>query len=263
MNRRKKYSIEEVKNFAIKEKNGLCLSEKYENNKANLIWKCGNCGHIFYNSFKNVKYLNNWCPSCSGKLNNNINIAKNIAKERNGFCLSETYKNNKTKLIWKCKKCYNIWEARLDRIKAGTWCPNCKKSHGETKISNILDSLKIKYNQEYIFNDLRNRRYDFYLIDYNILIEFDGVQHFQIYGKYTPDNETLIKKQKYDIEKTLFCIKNNIKLLRICYKNIKDIEYYIKLSLNCKEKIIFSDWKSYDFIIEKIGYITFLTGVGE
>ena len=31
----------------------------------------------------------------------------------------------------------------------------------------------------------------------------------------------------------------------------------------CKELLIFSDWKTYDFIIEKIGYITFLTGVGE
>jgi len=101
------------------------------------------------------------------------------------------------------------------------------------------------------------------LQDYNILIEFDGVQHFQISGKYTPDFNALNKIQKYDIEKTLFCIENDIKLLRICFKNIKEIYYYINLSLTCKEKLIFSDWKSYDFIIENIGNITFLTGVGE
>ena len=163
----------------------------------------------------------------------------------------------------KCGKCKHIWQARLDRVKSGTWCPKCNQSHGEKKISNILNILNINYKQEYIFDNLKNRRFDFYLQNHNILIEFDGIQHFQIYGKYTPTKEILNKIQKYDIEKTLFCIKNNIKLLRISYKNINEINYYINLSLKCKEMVIFSDWKSYDFVIEKIGHTKFLTGVGE
>ena len=263
MSRRLKYSIKEIKDFAILEKKGLCLSDIYINNKTNLIWECGKCGHIFYNCFKNIKYLNNWCPACSGRLNNNIEVAKKIAEDKGGLCLSDIYINNKTNLTWNCGKCNHVWNARLDRVKASTWCPKCNQSYGEKKISDVLNKLNINFKQEYIFNNLKNRRYDFYLKDYNILIEFDGIQHFQIYGKYTPDKDTLIKKQDYDIEKTLFCIKNNIKLLRICYKNINDIEYYISLTLTCKELLIFSDWKTYDFIIEKIGYITFLTGVGE
>jgi len=77
MSKRKiKYTIDEVKEFAIKVKNGLCISDIYINNKSNLTWKCGKCKNLFFNSFKNVKYLNNWCPYCSGKLNNNIDIAK-------------------------------------------------------------------------------------------------------------------------------------------------------------------------------------------
>ena len=127
----------------------------------------------------------------------------------------------------------------------------------------MQELLNIKYKQEYIFSNLKNRRFDFYLYEYNILIEFDGVQHFQIYGRYTPDTEVLKKKQQYDIEKTLFCVKNNIKLLRICYKNIKSIEHYINLILNCKVILVLSDWKSYNFIIEKLGYIEFLTGIGK
>ena len=263
MSRRLKYTIEEVKEFAVKEKNGLCLSDIYIHNKSNLKWECGKCKNIFFNCFKNIKYLNNWCPYCSGKLNNSIDIAKKIAEDKGGLCLSNTYKNNKTNLTWKCGKCDHIWEARLDRVKSSTWCPKCNQSYGEKKISSILNTLGIKYTQEYIFHTLKNRRFDFYLQDYNILIEFDGIQHFQIYGKYTPDFNSLEKSQKYDIEKTFFCIKNKIKLLRICYRNINDINYYIELSLKCKEMLIFSDWKSYDFIIKNIYNTTFLTGVGE
>jgi Zn finger protein HypA/HybF involved in hydrogenase expression len=263
MSRKLKYTIEEVKDFAVKEKKGLCLSDVYIHNKSPLIWECGNCKHVFRNSFKNVKYLKNWCPVCSGRLNNNIDVAKKIGIEKGGLCLSNKYINNKTNLIWKCGKCNHIWKARLDRVKSSTWCPKCNQSHGEKKISNTLDILNILYKQEHIFDNLKNRRFDFYLEEYNMLIEFDGIQHFQIYGKYTPDKDTLKKKQDYDIEKTLFCIKNNIKLLRICYKNINEIYYYISLGLNCKQMLIFSDLKSYDFIIKEINNIEFLTGVGK
>ena len=46
-------------------------------------------------------------------------------------------------------------------------------------------------------------------------------------------------------------------------KNIKSIEHYINLILNCKVILVLSDWKSYNFIIEKLGYIEFLTGIGK
>ena len=261
--RRIKYTIEEVKDFISKEGKGICLSDVYIHNKSPLKWKCGKCEHIFQNSFKNVKYLENWCPCCSGKLNNNICVARKIAEERGGLCLSTVYKNNKTNLTWKCGKCNHIWEARLDRVKTETWCPKCNQSYGEKKISNSLTLLNINYKQECVFDTLKNRRFDFYLHEFGMLIEFDGIQHFQINGIYTPNKDSLEKTQNKDVEKTLFCIRNNIKLLRICYKNINEIDYYISLSLKCNEMLIFSDLEMYSFIIEKIGDIKFLTGVDE
>lgn len=263
--RRQKYTIDEVKQFAI-EKGGRCLSHTYEHNKSNLTWECGECNNTFNNTFKNVKYLGNWCPYCSGKHNNNIDTIKQLAKDRGGECLSEVYIKNKTNLTWKCGKCNGVWEARLDRVKSGTWCPRCCDSHGERCISNFLDSKNIKYKREYIFKNLKNRKYDFYLEDHNMLIEFDGLQHFQIYGNYTPDLETLEKNQKRDVEKTLFSIKNNIKLLRIHYNHVKYVDSIIEKSFAKEELLILTEWEPYNYIINKIdktNILMFLTEVGK
>ena len=77
-------------------------------------------------------------------------------------------------------------------------------------------------------------------------------------------NKSLENLQKRDIEKTNFCLKNNIKLLRICYKDIKYIKSFIKSSIAQDVILIISDLYMYNFILNKIeDDITFLTGVGE
>ncbi|KKL80946.1 hypothetical protein LCGC14_1999660 [marine sediment metagenome] len=47
-----------------------------------------------------------------------------IAKQREGKCLSTKYINAHTKLKWQCKEGH-IWEATPDKIKQGSWCPKC------------------------------------------------------------------------------------------------------------------------------------------
>ena len=75
------------------------------------------------------------------------------------------------------------------------------------------------FYQEYVFNDLPNRRFDFALYNKdnpnNIikLIEFDGEQH-SINSKSGWHNDDLIKR---DIEKNNYALQNNIPLVRIPY----------------------------------------------
>uniref|UniRef100_A0A6C0CZ33 Homing endonuclease n=1 Tax=viral metagenome TaxID=1070528 RepID=A0A6C0CZ33_9ZZZZ len=261
MSRRKKYTIEEVKNF-VKNKNGECLSNIYINNKKDLLFLCNVCKNKWSTDFKSIKINNQWCPYCSGRFNNNINVAKKIANERNGECLSLEYINNKTNLIWKCNICKCTWDARLDRIKYGTWCPKCKSSHGERLISKYLDSKNIHYFREYLLSN--NQRFDFYLPKFNIAIEFDGIQHFQLYGIYTSTEESLKKVQKFDIKKTIYCIDNNIKFLRICYTEIKILCHIIDLFLDSSKILFLSNINKYDYIINNIPintiFITLLNG---
>jgi hypothetical protein len=47
-----------------------------------------------------------------------------IASDRGGLCLSDEYKNNHTKLEWKCS-CGNVWSTTYNAIQRGDWCPVC------------------------------------------------------------------------------------------------------------------------------------------
>ncbi|MCK9416215.1 hypothetical protein M0Q97_06115 [Candidatus Dojkabacteria bacterium] len=75
-----------------------------------------------------------------------------------------------------------------------------------------------------ILNTQNNQKNDFYIliVDFNICIEYDGIQHFKpifFFGGIKAYNELIIK----DKIKTNYCMINNIKLIRIpYYANIED-----------------------------------------
>lgn len=119
-------------------------------------------------------------------------------------------------IIWKCRcSCGNIINISSDNLKRQKSC-GCIKSFGEQEIKKILDENNITYIREFKFKELGNLRFDFYLPDFNRLIEFDGIQHF-ITIDYFGGLETLEKYQKNDFLKNQFAKQNNIDLVRIPY----------------------------------------------
>ena len=112
----------------------------------------------------------------------------------------------------------------------GQGCPTCRESKGEQKIRLFLIERNIEFEREKRFNDCRNffpLPFDFYLPQYNLCIEFDGVQHFvpcSFTHKSTKEErlENLKKVQIRDNIKNEYCEKNKIGLLRI--NNIKNVE---------------------------------------
>ncbi|MDM5332136.1 hypothetical protein QUF56_02635 [Ureibacillus composti] len=130
MSQRKRSSItiKDLKDFA-KSKEGECLSENYVNIHHKYIWKCKD-GHIWEAPFSRIK-SGAWCRSCYIKKqgenpNTSITIEdlKELAKSREGLCLSDKYINSKHNYQWKCKEGHT-WEAPYSRIKSGGWCPEC------------------------------------------------------------------------------------------------------------------------------------------
>ena len=101
-------------------------------------------------------------------------------------------------------------------------------STGEKLCNRILFDMKIDYFDEYSFDSLPNRRFDFKFHFNNLpcVIEIDGPQHFnynelghKIKHKrffYICMNK-YIEHQNSDIIKTIFCINHNISCLRIHY----------------------------------------------
>jgi hypothetical protein len=73
-----KYTLEDMQKFAEKRgieetgKPGKCLSQRYDHNKANLIWQCGKCGTI-WNALPKSVIHHSWCPNCSsGKMERKV-----------------------------------------------------------------------------------------------------------------------------------------------------------------------------------------------
>jgi hypothetical protein len=115
--------------------------------------------------------------------------------------------------------------------KAGRGCPVCMSSKGEKIIKNWLEAENIAYKPQHKFDDCRNilpLPFDFYLVDSNICIEFNGIQHYKPVN-YFGGEEGFIKTQKRDKIKEKYCIDNNIELLVIKYN--EDITEKIKAML--------------------------------
>jgi very-short-patch-repair endonuclease len=115
-------------------------------------------------------------------------------------------------------------------------CPHCTKesslSKGEREILNYLLENEINFNQEYKIENqyLKNKPFDFYLPDYNVLIEFDGEQHYKT--KFSMSKEDLEERIKIDKQKELLANKLGYNILRIKYnENIKDsLQKYLECS---------------------------------
>ena len=105
-------------------------------------------------------------------------------------------------------------------------------SSGEKKIKMILDKCDINYETEYSFSNCINPktnkplRFDFYLPEYNLLIEFDGEQHYKYTGGWNT-KEAFRERVARDVIKNNFVINNNILLIRIPYWDLDelDLEY--------------------------------------
>jgi hypothetical protein len=102
----------------------------------------------------------------------------------------------------------------------GCGCPKCStRSKGEEIIEKFLIENNIDYNTQQTFKNCKYKnllRFDFYLIKYNICIEYDGELHHKSIKYFGGDNtlkENIIK----DNIKNNYCENNNIKLLRIKY----------------------------------------------
>jgi hypothetical protein len=83
-----------------------------------------------------------------------------------------------------CKK-HGYFKQRANDHRRGSGCPVCKSSSkGEQAVATALNRMKVKYIPQMSFEDFKSPkgwkyRYDFYIPEYNTLIEYDGVQHLK------------------------------------------------------------------------------------
>lgn len=112
-----------------------------------------------------------------------------------------------------------------NNLKNGYFCPICNESKGEKVIREYLEKNGLEFKQEYIFEDCKYKRslpFDFYIKEYNLCIEYDGIQHFEVSSYF--GEKSFKDTQKRDKIKNDYCKNNNINLVRIPYWEIDNVE---------------------------------------
>ena len=211
----RKYLINNPQYFSNKnstEIKNISSSKKY--------YFIGDCGHEFLafpcNVFSTGKL---GCPFCCGKRilkgfndiwTTDPELAVLLSNYEDGF--KYTINANK-KLEWTCKYCkkeFSMYPAKLkSRINK---CPYCdkNKSYGEKFLCGLFDQLYIPFKTHVKFEWSNNKEYDFYIPEYNCIVEVNGKQH------YTPSDFSYLGGRYYyeeianDEYKKEIALKNNI-----------------------------------------------------
>lgn len=232
-------------------RNDVLVLEEYKGYKTAIKFLCLVHNEIFYETPENVLRLNRGCKKC-GKEKFRSKRAFGISKSqekinnmnRHIHINSNKYVNTKTKMNFYCDECLNNWDSTLEYLfYTNCNCPFCNpKSKGEGKISIFLNNNNIIYEKEKTFKGLLGLgngylKYDFYIPEYNLLIEYQGEQHNRPFDKFGGENQ-LKRQQEHDKRKRQYAKNNNIELLEIWYWDFNNIEQILnkKLHINGNQK---------------------------
>lgn len=172
------------------------------------------------------------CSECNKKTNEEFVNLSNIKHNFEYEYLTE-YINTHKKILIKHKKCgYEFLQEAKFHLHYSTGCPKCNISKGEKVIREWLIENNIKFEEQKKFKEIGRMSYDFYLSDYNILIEYDGEQHFKPV-KVWGGKEEFENNKKRDAIKNEYAKKNGIKLLRIPYTEFNRIEEMLESICLC------------------------------
>lgn len=183
--------------FEENEKNDLNPYHISKNSMIKANWICKE-GHKWMASIGSRINGNRGCPYCSNKkvLFGYNDIYTTNSELRKYFVDINIAKNHVNKSGKKAEfKCINCGDKKIltiyDFYNNGYGCKICGDGFpfGEKLISNILTNYNISYETQKTFNWSNKKRYDFYIPQYSMIIETDGLQHKEDVGGYFKYNE--------------------------------------------------------------------------
>jgi hypothetical protein len=227
----RKSTLEEFQNKIneIHPKEKLQVISEYINRTSPITVKCLICNSEYTKNTCNFidKRKVSICKKCFPTQKNTL---KDDYIPPDDITLLEPYRgmHNKIKVKHSCGFC---WEITPNNLNLGKSCPKCSKkiSKGEQKIMNWLNEKGIEYIFQYsITIEGHPLRIDFYIPDYDLYIEYNGIQHYQSVD-FFGGQKRFEKQQEYD------SLKNNLlkeKLLNISYLDFDSIESILLLKFN-------------------------------
>ena len=163
-------------------------------------FKCGECDHTFQASISSVT-AGSWCPYCGARqlCDDEGCVAcldRSFASSDKAQYMTDNpdvnpkpprqlFKSSRTKAEFKCGECDHTFQARLNDVTAGSWCPRCASSKLEDAFAHILETEfphAMKSDHQVRISSLPR-----YTIDFKVLcttsnkrfyVELDGAQHY-------------------------------------------------------------------------------------
>ena len=195
---------------------------EYVNSKTKIKIKHNTCGTIF-EQLPSEHLRGRKCFNCYGKFSSTEDFIKKaniIHKNKYDYSLVN-YVNNHSKVKIICP-IHGMFEQIPNSHLIGKGCPVCKNSKGELEIENYLKEKKIVFEHPKKFSDLKDKKllsYDFYIPDYNLLIEYNGEQHYKWKKGLQSSLHDFHRQLHHDWLKRRYARKNGFRLLIISYKN--------------------------------------------
>ena len=200
----------------------------YKGSKEDVIITCPKLGHGDFLLKPKVHLRGSGCPTCNleSKFSNTDEFIEKAKKVHgNKYTYDNVdYKGSAKKVFITCPKLGHGDFPQPPKVHLrGHGCPTCSESKGELIVAKLLNTLEIQFVKEKKFEDCKNSKvgrycrrlpFDFYLPEFNVVIEYDGKQHFEpieIFG-----GEKVFQNLKIRDEiKNKYCKDNGIKMIRI------------------------------------------------
>lgn len=209
--------------------------EEYSKSSGMDVWWMCEKEHEWETSISN-RLKGTGCPYCNNRKACNENnfaskhpeLVEEFHPIKNNKKIHEYTPASHDYVWWICKKGHE-WKTQLFNRTYGNKsnCPICNFSKLELYTMETLDKLYIEYETQKKFDDFKNHRFDFYLPNYNTLIECDGEQHFHSDSKFykaRTNAKSFDEQVKSDLDKNNYVKNNNINLIRIAYNKLDNIE---------------------------------------
>lgn len=249
----KKKTTEEYKKEVKKITEGeYTVLGDYVNNRITILTRHNTCEHEWELKPSNF-YHGRRCPKCrdSRPPKTTEQFKKEVFNlEGENFRVISEYTLGREDIKMIHKKCGKDFFVTPDTFLSRRSCPNCNMTRGELKVAQWLINNKINFKPEKTFDNFKSEkgwayRFDFAVYDENeliLLIEYDGVQHFEPVDFANKGEEWAVKNYLKTIHrdeiKNNYCKEKGIELLRIPYTKFNEIETILQRSvLNSREVV--------------------------
>jgi very-short-patch-repair endonuclease len=195
-------------------KNSLTPRQVHLQSNKKFIFNCS-CGHEIEKILGNI-ITGYWCPYCCLPLNKLCNNSECVMCFNNSFASiekakywsdinninpREILKGSGKKYWFVCEKQHKF-NKQINSISKGGWCPYCVNKTEQKLYDNlqpIYNNLQQQYKVDWCKSDTTNKCYpfDFVLGEHKIIIELDGLQHFEQVSNWdSPDKVNARDKYK-------------------------------------------------------------------